>query len=98
MFSHTPPSIRSRDLLGVLTGVCEPVVCGLRLSTHLVESLDDVQSAMKESAKHRSTFSTNMNDHSSRSHCMLSVQVTSTNKHTAQVRAVTKPSVSVKIK
>uniref|UniRef100_A0A7S0N872 Kinesin-like protein n=1 Tax=Pyramimonas obovata TaxID=1411642 RepID=A0A7S0N872_9CHLO len=55
------------------------------LSSREVLSSEDVLSLVSEATKHRSTFSTNMNEHSSRSHCMLSVQVTSANKVTEQV-------------
>lgn len=47
-----------------------------------VESLDDVLKIMKMGYKNRTSFATNMNEHSSRSHCMLSVYVSGTNRVT----------------
>jgi kinesin family member C2/C3 len=47
-----------------------------------VESLSQVLTIMHQGYRNRTTFATNMNEHSSRSHCMLSVYVTGTNKVT----------------
>ncbi|GFH13907.1 kinesin-like protein [Haematococcus lacustris] len=43
-----------------------------------VASLTDVAAVMRRGKQNRSTFATNMNEHSSRSHLVLSVQVTAT--------------------
>ena len=40
---------------------------------------------MRQGYRNRTTFATNMNEHSSRSHCMLSVYVSGTNRVTGQV-------------
>ena len=50
-----------------------------------VENVAQVISIMRMCYKNRTTFATDMNEHSSRSHCMLSVYVTGSNRVTGQV-------------
>jgi kinesin family protein C2/C3 len=50
-----------------------------------VSGLDDVLRLMRQGHKNRTTFATNMNEHSSRSHCMLSVTATGTHRVTGAV-------------
>ncbi|KAG5179304.1 P-loop containing nucleoside triphosphate hydrolase protein [Tribonema minus] len=50
-----------------------------------VTMIEDVLSLMELGDANRSSACTNMNEHSSRSHLMISVQVTSTNVHTGAV-------------
>ena len=52
------------------------------LTSVQVNSLDDVDKLMKVAEKHRSQQATNMNEHSSRSHMMLSVTIASHNRLT----------------
>lgn len=47
-----------------------------------VNSLSDVQTLLQTSDKNRSMTATNLNEHSSRSHMMLTVHVTSEHRHT----------------
>jgi kinesin family protein C2/C3 len=55
--------------------VMEPVKCR-----------DDVVAIMKRGYKNRTTFATNMNEHSSRSHAMLSVHVRGMNSTSGTVQ------------
>ena len=55
------------------------------LSAQRVNQPSDIGSIMETARGNRSTFATNMNEHSSRSHMMLSVFVQSTNKVTGVV-------------
>lgn len=64
--------------LKVTAGAHGMVVPGLTISE--VHSLDEVRALMHTGYSNRTTFATNMNEHSSRSHCMLSVYVELTNK------------------
>ena len=50
-----------------------------------VTSSDEVLRHMRRGYQTRTTFATSSNEHSSRSHCMLSVHVTASNKHTNMV-------------
>lgn len=50
------------------------------LTIYDVEELEDVLEILNLGAKNRTTFATNMNEHSSRSHAMLSVYIKSFNK------------------
>mgnify|MGYP006085406363 CR=1 FL=1 len=50
-----------------------------------VNCLDDVMELMEMSHANRSTAKTNMNEHSSRSHLILSCYMVSTNKHSGEV-------------
>jgi kinesin family protein C2/C3 len=52
------------------------------LTVKPVEGLEDVLRLMKQGYRNRTTFATNMNEHSSRSHCMLSVYVAGVNRVT----------------
>jgi len=49
-----------------------------------VSSLEDVEKVLAAGSKNRSTFSTNMNEHSSRSHCMFTVYTQTFNTVTGQ--------------
>jgi len=55
------------------------------LTMREVASPSDVDDIIREGSHNRSIASTNMNDRSSRSHCMLSVIVESTSRHTGEV-------------
>ena len=55
------------------------------LTTRSVSSPDEVLDIMRRGYKTRTTFATNSNEHSSRSHCMLSVYVVASNKVTDMV-------------
>ena len=55
------------------------------LSAQRVSKPSDIGSIMETARGNRSTFATNMNEHSSRSHMMLSVFVQSTNKVTGVI-------------
>ena len=52
------------------------------LTVRPVASLDNVLAIMREGYSSRKTFATNMNEHSSRSHCLMSVHVAGTNRVT----------------
>ena len=52
------------------------------LTSHGVGAPEEIETVMDLARQHRSTFSTNMNEYSSRSHMMLSVFVVATNKTT----------------
>jgi kinesin family protein C2/C3 len=52
------------------------------LTSVQVNTLDDVDKLMKVAEKHRSQQATNMNEHSSRSHMMLSITIASHNRLT----------------
>jgi len=52
------------------------------LTRRQVASAEEVLRIMRNGYQARSTFATNANEHSSRSHCMLSVYVVATNKIT----------------
>ena len=54
------------------------------LTHRVVENADDVQEAFAEAKTIRATASTQMNNQSSRSHCLLVVTVRGTNKETGQ--------------
>mmetsp|Transcript_12113 Transcript_12113/g.23017 ORF Transcript_12113/g.23017 Transcript_12113/m.23017 type:complete len:879 (+) Transcript_12113:141-2777(+) len=54
------------------------------LSSRPVTTVEDVVKTIESGNRNRSTFSTNMNEHSSRSHSMLSILVQSVNVHTDQ--------------
>ena len=54
------------------------------LTTTPVASTDDVIKTLKYGYKNRATGATNMNEHSSRSHCIVSVYVDAVNKTTKQ--------------
>ena len=71
-----PEPLVMRDSGGV-GGVAIPGLTILPVSTH-----EEVLHLMNTAYKNRTTFSTNMNEHSSRSHCVLSIIVTSFNKVT----------------
>eukprot|EP00199_Chlamydomonas_sp_CCMP681_P000065 CAMPEP_0119105464 /NCGR_PEP_ID=MMETSP1180-20130426/3409_1 /TAXON_ID=3052 ORGANISM="Chlamydomonas cf sp, Strain CCMP681" /NCGR_SAMPLE_ID=MMETSP1180 /ASSEMBLY_ACC=CAM_ASM_000741 /LENGTH=1060 /DNA_ID=CAMNT_0007090509 /DNA_START=65 /DNA_END=3247 /DNA_ORIENTATION=+ len=66
------------DKLDVKQGPEGMHVPGLKLEE--VRSIDDVANFMKRGKQSRSTFATNMNEHSSRSHLVLSVYVQATSK------------------
>lgn len=57
------------------------------LTIKIVENLSDVLKLMAQGYKTRATYATNMNEHSSRSHCMLSVFIRGVHKHTGQIMA-----------
>jgi hypothetical protein len=50
-----------------------------------VDSLDEVIELLGLADQNRSTAKTNMNEHSSRSHLILSCYIVSTNKHSGEV-------------
>ena len=50
-----------------------------------VHSCEQVLDLMRRGYETRTTFATNSNEHSSRSHCILSVHVLARNKHTNMV-------------
>jgi kinesin family member C2/C3 len=52
-----------------------------------VRSVADVEELIQKGDTNRSTFSTDMNEHSSRSHLILSLYITATNKLTAEKTA-----------
>jgi kinesin family protein C2/C3 len=54
------------------------------LTVHSVSSVAEVQQVLDLGDSNRSTFATNMNEHSSRSHSMLSIVIESTNTVTGQ--------------
>jgi len=54
------------------------------LTVHGVSSVAEVQQVLDMGDSNRSTFATNMNEHSSRSHSMLSIVIESTNTVTGQ--------------
>ena len=54
------------------------------LTVMKVESPEDIVKVMETASKNRATFATNMNEHSSRSHAMLSVSVTCRNRISRQ--------------
>lgn len=49
-----------------------------------VGSMDAVLNLINRGKQNRSTFATNMNEHSSRSHLVLSLYVAATNKQTGE--------------
>ncbi len=49
------------------------------LTIEPVAGMDDVASALKRARSNRSTFATNMNEHSSRSHLVMSIYVQARN-------------------
>ena len=73
--SHPEP-LTMRDSGGI-GGVTIPGLTSVPVSTH-----EEVLHLMATAYKNRTTFSTNMNEHSSRSHCVLSIVVSSFNKVT----------------
>jgi kinesin family member C2/C3 len=73
--SHPEP-LTMRDSGGI-GGVTIPGLTSVSVSTH-----EEVLHLMATAYKNRTTFSTNMNEHSSRSHCVLSIVVSSFNKVT----------------
>lgn len=70
------------DKLDVKQGPEGMYVPGLRIED--VENLDAVADVISRGKQNRSTFATNMNEHSSRSHLVLSVYIVARNKLTGQ--------------
>lgn len=66
------------DRLDVKQGPDGMYVPGLRLEE--VHNMSEVSSMISRGKSNRSTFATNMNEHSSRSHLVLSVYITSVSK------------------
>jgi kinesin family member C2/C3 len=52
------------------------------LTYRVVNSREDVSRVQNTARQNRTTFCTNMNEHSSRSHCLLSVNVSACNRLT----------------
>jgi kinesin family protein C2/C3 len=80
-----------RDLMAPHAKGAEPAELKIRdvgtvsvpgLTLRAVHSREDVTAAMQAAYRNRTTFATNMNEHSSRSHCVLSVHVESVSRVT----------------
>lgn len=70
------------DKLDVKEGPEGMFVPGLRMEE--VINIDELMAALQKGKQNRSTFSTNMNEHSSRSHLVLSMYVRGQRKDTGK--------------
>jgi hypothetical protein len=80
------------DKLDIKEGPQGLFIPGLRVEA--VGGADDVVAVLQKGKQHRSTFATNMNEHSSRSHLVLTIYVKGYDSAKGELATVIRPSVT----